>query len=184
MQIAEWDERYRTGKRGTEQSPAPLIARFIPGLKPGRALDLACGTGRHSLLLAKLGWDVTAVDGSAEALAVLRQHANGAGVAVKTVLADLQRSDFVIDIEAFDLILVCYYLQRSLFPAIFAGTRRGGMVIAIVHIPEGDQLPNETRAAPGELRSLFAGWQILHDYEGPPNDPAHQRFVAEIVAMR
>ena len=37
---------------------------------------------------------------------------------------------------------------------------------------------------PGELDSYFQGWEILHRYEGKPNDTAHQRSVAEIVAKR
>jgi SAM-dependent methyltransferase len=183
MRIEEWNERYRSGQRGAEREPAPLVARFAstlkPALKPGRALDLACGTGRHALFLANLGWDVTAVDGSSAALDVLSRQPQ-----IKTVLADLTLDATVIAPAAFDLILCCYYLQRSLFPKILSATAPGGMVIAIVHIPEGDQQPNENRAAPGELRQFFAGWTILHDYEGPPNDPAHQRSVAEIVAVR
>lgn len=179
MRIEEWEERYRSGQRGAEREPAPLVARFASALKPGRALDLACGTGRHALFLANLGWDVTAVDGSSTALDVLARQSR-----IKTVLADLTLDDTVIPPGASDLILCCYYLQRSLFPKILSGTAPGGMVIAIVHIPEGDQQPNENRAAPGELRRFFQGWTILHDYEGPPNDPAHQRSVAEIVAVR
>jgi hypothetical protein len=103
---------------------------------------------------------------------------------VRAVVTDLEQDDRVIEPAAFDLILTCYYLQRGLFPAIVAGTRVGGMVVAIVHLPEGDEEANHNRAAPGELRSIFAGWRILHDYEGAPEDPAHRRRVAEIVAMR
>jgi hypothetical protein len=35
---------------------------------------------------------------------------------------------------------------------------------------------------PGELERYFQGWEILHSREGRPNDTAHQRSVAEIVA--
>jgi hypothetical protein len=36
----------------------------------------------------------------------------------------------------------------------------------------------------GELRGFFAGWDILHDFEGKSADAAHQRAVAEIVAQK
>jgi hypothetical protein len=34
------------------------------------------------------------------------------------------------------------------------------------------------------LVRYFAGWEILHSYEGRPNDSAHRRSVAEVVARR
>jgi hypothetical protein len=62
--------------------------------------------------------------------------------------------------------------------------RKNGVAFVIVHTPEKGEQPNYKRAAPGELRSIFAGWEILHYYEGPSRDPAHRRPVAEIVARR
>jgi hypothetical protein len=34
------------------------------------------------------------------------------------------------------------------------------------------------------LEKYFAGWEISHRYQGKPNDSAHHRAVAEIVARR
>ncbi len=39
--------------------------------RPGRALDLGCGAGRDTRFLLEAGWRVTAVDGEAEAIALL-----------------------------------------------------------------------------------------------------------------
>lgn len=50
-----------------------LIQRHLPGA--GSVLDLGCGTGRHDLLLAGMGYDVTGVDLSEEMLAVASAHA-------------------------------------------------------------------------------------------------------------
>jgi hypothetical protein len=58
------------------------------------------------------------------------------------------------------------------------------VVVAIVHTPEPGEAGSEKRAAPGELRGFFSGWEILWDYEGPSRDPAHRRPVAEIAARR
>ena len=60
----------------------------------------------------------------------------------------------------------------------------GAIVLAIVHITEPGEEPTYKRLRPGELRSYFDGWEILHSYEGKPADPDHQRAVAEIVARR
>jgi hypothetical protein len=45
--VADWDERYRRGEHAGDE-PLPLLARLVPTLLPGRALDLACGAGRRS----------------------------------------------------------------------------------------------------------------------------------------
>ncbi len=54
----------------------------------GRVLDLGCGTGRHSVGLARLGYQVTGVDLSAGMLEVARQRAVQAGVTVEWVCAN------------------------------------------------------------------------------------------------
>ncbi|MBK8313883.1 MAG: hypothetical protein IPL01_07580 [Acidobacteria bacterium] len=57
----KWDRRYSQDE-SLMLRPLPLIEECCKGMAPARALDLACGSGRHSLYLAGLGWKVTAVD--------------------------------------------------------------------------------------------------------------------------
>lgn len=187
MTIQEWNLRYRTGERvkdDIDAAPTPLLKRLVEDLVPGTAVDLACGAGRNALYLAKLGWSVTAIDGAAAAIEILRSRAAEQDVGIQAVVADLQDPSFVIQADAWDLIAVCYYLQRDLFRAIRRGVRTGGIVLVIVHIAERGETPSPKRASRGELRSYFAEWEILHYYEGKPTDPAHRRSVAEIVARR
>lgn len=47
------------------------------GLRPRTAVDLACGTGTVSVLLARQGLDVTGVDLSEEMLTMAQQKAEG-----------------------------------------------------------------------------------------------------------
>jgi SAM-dependent methyltransferase len=184
MDIAGWEEMYRSGQRGAEDQPTRLLLETVPHLKPGKAVDLACGTGRNALFLAEQAWTVTAVDGSARAIQILEQRAAERGLSVSCAVADLSSPDFSLPNTTFDLIVIAYYLQRDLFAKVAPALRAAGTIIAIVHIPEEGELPSYKRAAPGELRSMFAGWDILHYYEGPSRDPAHRRPVAEIVARR
>jgi len=153
--------------------PSPLLVETARQLKPGRALDLACGTGRNALWLAEHGWEVTAVDRSP--------------IAIPTVdarVADLEKHEFPILEAAWDLIVVCYYLQRDLFEPIKQGVKRGGMAIAIVHMFEPGHEQSRFSLHPGELAKYFEGWEISHYREGKPSDPDHHRAVAEIVATK
>ena len=66
-------------------------ADFIAGrLAPGdRVLDVACGSGRHALALARRGFRVTGVDISTEAIAYARSHAVGDATFVVGDMDDL-----------------------------------------------------------------------------------------------
>jgi len=184
MDIAGWEERYRSAEQPQHEQPTILLVETAANLVPGAAIDLACGAGRNALYLAEKGWNVTAVDGSAAAIEIARRRAAERGFALRTEVADLTAASFDLPQNAFDLIVIAYYLQRDLFARVQAAVRPGGLVLAIAHTPEAGASWSYKRAAPGELRGFFTGWEILHDYEGPSRDPAHHRPVAEIVARR
>jgi len=153
--------------------PTPLLVETAGKRKPGRALDLACGHGRNAMWLAEHGWQVTAVDRSPEAIPE-----------VDARVADLEKHEFPIEEAAWDLIVVSYYLQRDLFEPIKRGLKPGGVALVIVHIFEPGHEHSRFSLQPGELRTYFEGWEIVHYYEGKPRDPDHKRAVAEIVATR
>jgi SAM-dependent methyltransferase len=183
MDIQSWDERYRSAARPQEDLEAPptsLVMRVAETLPPGNALDLACGAGRNALWLAERGWKVTAVDGSAAAIEILRRRAPRMDARV----ADLEKLEYVIEPESWDLIVIAYYLQLDLIEFAKAGLRRGGVIIVIVHITAPGEEPTKHRLRPGQLIRHFKGWEILHSFEGQPEDSAHRRPVAEIAARR
>jgi tellurite methyltransferase len=187
MEIQGWDERYRSGEQAAEDlnaAPAPLLVEAANKLTPGKALDLACGTGRNALWLAQQAWSVTAVDGSPAAIEKLRTRASECGVTVNARVADLEKHEYPIQPSSWNLVAICYYLQRDLFQPAKQGVVPGGILISIVHITETGEEPTAHRLRPGELESYFQGWEILHRREGRPNDAPHQRSVAEIVARR
>jgi SAM-dependent methyltransferase len=171
MDPREWDERYLSGE-GSDGEPEPLVVSAAEGLAPGYALDLACGTGRNAIWLAERGWTVTAVDRSVVAIEALRRRAADRGVTVEAVVADLEKGEYRIAPGRWDLIVVCRYLQRDLFPAVRDGVVPGGVVVAVALMhPAGARF----RAQPGELAAYFEGWEVLHYREGD---------VAEIAARR
>ncbi len=183
MDIEGWDRRYGSGDEPA-WAPTPLVIETAEKLKGGRALDLACGTGRNALWLAQQGWTVTAVDGSAKAIEVLRRRAKARAVQIDARVADLERGEYQVQPSGWDLIAICYYLQRDLLEPSKLGVVPGGVLMVIVHIGEPGEEPSRFQMRPGELATYFKGWEILHSYEGTPRDSAHARAVAEIVARR
>jgi SAM-dependent methyltransferase len=63
-----------------ESEAKKFIENLLNHLKPGegsRILDVACGKGRHSKLLAKNGLDVTGIDIASDSIQYARQFENG-----------------------------------------------------------------------------------------------------------
>jgi len=187
MEINRWNERYRSRERAAEDlnaAPTPLLVSTASNLAPGKALDLACGTGRNSLWLAEHGWEVTAVDAASTAIEILQTRAMEHGLKIDIMCADLEKGEFEIKPCHWGLIAICYYLQRNLFEPAKRGVVPGGLLISIVHITEPGEEESAYRLRPGQLENYFPGWEILHCHEGKANDAAHHRAVAEIVVRK
>ena len=142
-----WDSRYRAaadaGGRTWSVQPHRELQRIAGSLRPGRALDLACGDGRNAAWLARHGWSVTAVDFSAEALELARAHAPAG---IDWVLADA--AAWTPD-ERFDLIAITYLqLPAELMTAVLARAagwlEPGGTLLVISH-----DIENLATGAPG-----------------------------------
>jgi cyclopropane fatty-acyl-phospholipid synthase-like methyltransferase len=84
--------------------PAKLLVDAVTRqARPGRALDLGCGTGAFSVFLAKHGYQVTGLDFIPKALTMAQERAKSENVELSLVLADLlewgsdQRFDLILD---------------------------------------------------------------------------------------
>src|SRR5258708_25369123 len=76
---SDWDAKHRLAAGAPPAEPASIVRELLPLLPSGPALDIACGTGRHALLLASRRQQVTAVDSSRVALKILEARARGMG---------------------------------------------------------------------------------------------------------
>ena len=67
----EWNDRYKTGEMPWDSGRPELVlvdALRAGLIKPGRTLEVGCGTGTNALWLAEQGFDVLAVDISSLAI--------------------------------------------------------------------------------------------------------------------
>src|SRR3989441_8939291 len=82
---SDWDEKYRLTAAAQPAEPASIVGELLPLLPQGPALDVACGTGRHALLLGARGQHVTAVDWSGAGLEVLEARARAEGIPIRRI---------------------------------------------------------------------------------------------------
>jgi tellurite methyltransferase len=157
-------------------------ADLLPAAR-GRALDVACGRGRHALLLAAAGFEVHAVDREPAALASLETGARRLGLPVTVETLDLEAGSPALGRD-FALVAVFHYLHRPLFPALVAALAPGGLLLyetftadqaALGHPKNPDFLLQH-----GELRRLVAPLEVVREREGL----FEGRHVAGVAAVK
>lgn len=151
----------------------------------GRVLDVACGRGRHARWLAGAGFEVHAIDRSAEAIASLRDTAARLGLRIEAEVIDLETDPPpALPEAAYDAVIVFNYLHRPLLPALRAAVKPGGRLFYETFTTRQAERGHPTNPAfllkEGELAQLVAPFPVLRRREGEFDG----RFVASIVAAR
>ncbi len=92
------------------------VVQHATKIKPGgRVLDYACGSGRHTIYLAKQGFQVLAIDRDSESLAQIKetQAQKYPDWALETLNLDLESANWnLTELGAFDGVVVTNYLYR------------------------------------------------------------------------
>lgn len=150
----------------------------------GRALDVACGGGRHALTLAVAGFRVDAVDLEAERTGSLTETARRLSLPLQVRFIDLEATGPVdLGQDLYDLVIVTRFLHRPLFGSLRAALKPGGLLLyetftvhqaALGHPTNPDFLLQE-----GELTRLVAPLQVVRQREGE-FDGAHLAAVAAL----
>lgn len=165
--------------------PSAWVSRFAQLIAPGEVLDLACGSGRHSRLLAALGHPVCALDRDAAALEEL------AGTGIATLQFDLENgAPWPFAPARFAGIVVTNYLHRPLLPAMLASLAPGGVLIYETFARGNERYGKPSNPdfllRPGELLELVRdpaapGWRVVafeDGYAAAPKPAMLQRICA------
>lgn len=163
----KWNEKYKG--LDADRPPSEIVTAYAKDAPKGRALVLACGTGRNAIYLSQNGFAVDAVDISDVAIGKLRQ----ARPSINAFTADLD--DWEIQENRYTLIVNVRFLHRRLFPWIKEGLIPGGMLIFETFLEskadDPSQMPRrDYLLRENELLHAFLGLRIRY-YEERPNEP-------------
>ena len=154
---------------------------------PGRALDVACGLGRHALWLARLNFTVDAVDVADVAVAHVAAAAKEHGLPVRASRGELRAPDSLPE-PPYDAIVVVNFLDRDLLPCFAGALAPGGLlaVEAFLAHPGADWGPSNPDhvLAPGELSRLLGDLDVVHADEAPYRGRRKARALAVRVPER
>jgi len=172
MAIADkrrWDEKH--AQDTMPHAPIKFITQYAHLATDKKALDIACGNGRHSKYLASLGFDVDALDISSVAIEQLQ--------GIESIHAiEVDFDSYVLEKNKYDLIVCTYFLERKLFPQMLEALKKDGIILMetfVAHEDNGRKATNPTfRLKEGELEAYFSkSCELVHmeewwdiDYQG------------------
>lgn len=171
-----WAKTLREHPDKVAQRPpsAHLIAE-VASLRPGRVLDAGCGHGSETLWMAAHGWEVTAVDFSASALAHARAMAEtlGSETTGRITWVEGDLSEWRPPRDHFDLV-VCLYVHAAssvdeMVRRLAGGVARGGVLFMVGHQPvdpvtgKPTAAANQVQVSVGSATVALSGseWEIL-----------------------
>jgi SAM-dependent methyltransferase len=162
----KWDEHYRGRPCRALAEPNPLLAEWLSRIQVDAAsplaADVACGSGRHALYLARRGWRVDAMDISAVALEGLAAAARAESLDVTCLLCDFEPAPPAtippFEPDRYHLAVVMRYTNLPLIGMLAGAIRPGGYLIAEAYLkssgPDGGPNNPAYRVAPGEFEAV------------------------------
>ena len=183
----KWNQRYRDGAYADRRQPSIFLQQWIDRVPRGRALDVACGAGRNALYLAECGFEVDAVDISAEALARARDTALQSGLQLNWLEHDLEQPLSLQN--PYQLILNIRYVNLPLLRQLAAMLAPGGYLVCEQHLaseaavigpknPDYRGKPGDLLAAAGQLHIHYLDESVVQDPDG------RAAALARLVAQR
>ena len=190
--LEKWDARYRAGAYSDRTHPTALLRDHIEALPRGRALDVACGTGRNALFLAESGFDVQAIDISPVALHRGRESAAARGLDVEWIAGDLEAgiAPYVNEATRYSLIVLVRYVDMALVPELARLLADAGVLLVEQHMQtdEADVAGPTSpafRVAPNALLHAVRDLRVLLYREGIAIDPdGRKAALAQLIASR
>jgi rhodanese-related sulfurtransferase len=150
----------------------------------GAVLDVACGRGRHALLLASAGFSVRALDADPAHIEALRTLAGRWHLPVDAAVEDLEHGAPELGESGFDLVLVFNYLHRPLMPRLVGAVKPGGLLFYETFTIDQARRGRPTSPAHllnhGELAGLVAPLTVIRERDGE----VFGRMIASVVARR
>jgi tellurite methyltransferase len=175
-----WDKKYGTEAYIFGKEPVAFLKQNVHLLPKGKALDIAIGEGRNGVYLATQGFEVVGLDISEKGLAKAHQLAKQNGVTIKTRVVDLENHQ--LKKNAYDVILLMYYMQRDLWPQINDALKPGGM--AIIETYNVDHLKHQKfnpkwLLKTNELIDAFKDMKIIRYQAYEDNDQAYSSIIVQ-----
>lgn len=183
----KWNEAYRDADIASGKAAQVLIENIHLLPENGSALDLACGRAGNATLLVKYGFKVDAVDISPVVLKSVEKFVAQQGLSISCECRDVEKEG--LSEKKYDVIIVSYFLNRTLFPQIIRTLKPNGLLFyetwSQQKVDDSGPKNPDFRLKAGELFDLTTKLKPLFYREEGASGNISQGFrnVAMIVAQ-
>ncbi|HEX4781246.1 MAG TPA: class I SAM-dependent methyltransferase [Usitatibacter sp.] len=162
--------------------PSAWVLRWSRVIRPGgTVLDVAAGSGRHARWLARMGFEVDAVDRDISQLIDLPAN-------IHVLQADIESGPWPHAGRRFDAIVVANYLHRPLLATLVDSLEPGGVLVYETFARGNERFGKPSNRdfllAPGELLEAVRGRLRVLAYEDLVVDEPRPAAVQRIAARR
>ena len=164
----KWNTKYNERLAQQEEPVAnSRLKNLSTYLNGGKALDIACGLGGNSVFLARKNYQVQALDISEVAVSYLTDQALKQKLTIDPQVCDLTSSaDRKKHLDTYDLIVITYYLDRTLFPLLKKVVNKNGYFFMETYYQSpqtvNESISNYYKLKPKELLTVFSDWKVLY----------------------
>lgn len=144
-------------------------------IKPCKALDMGCSSGRNALYLSQLGFEVTAIDANPNAIATLQSIIEQENIStIHARIYDINDAALDADYGFIACTVTLMFLDPSRVPAVLADMQKrtlpGGYNLIVCAMDTAEYpcpMNFPFTLKPGELSAIYQGWELLKYNEDP-----------------
>jgi tellurite methyltransferase len=164
----KWNAKHKNRMEELKEPEVnPRLKSLSAYLEGGTALDLACGLGGNSLYLARMKYEVDALDISDVAINYIEEQAKMDQLRINPMVCDLTKFNLLDwENDSYNLVVLTYYLDRSLFPIVKGLLKENGYFFMETYYQtlenENSRVSNQYKLRPNELLAEFGNWNVRY----------------------
>ena len=182
----DWNERYREGFYPEEMEPHNLVKEFWGEISGRHVLDIAMGSGRNALFLAKKGFLVTGIDSSHEAIKRTCESMHRDNIKMWPVMGDAMHLPYRAGV--FDCVMMFYFLQRQVMQNIKMLVKQRGIFMYETFLLRQNRVDRQRNPdhllRDGELIDYLEGFDLLCYEELAQEHNNRTKIIAKAVGKK
>jgi len=184
--MVDWDKRYKEGFYNSATEPHELLKKFWQIIPKGYVVDIAMGSRRDAIFLAKKGFDVYGIERSLEAIKIGRKATIEQGCNITAILGNASALPFKKG--SADGLVIFYFLMRDIVGSTIELLKKDGILIYETFLKRQNLIDRwrnpDYLLEDGELIVHFQELDLIFYEETTTSINGNKRAIAQYVGRK